>query len=231
MIIVGLSGKARTGKSELTRRLYDAAQAVGWTVKVLPFAGPLKKEAEDSGFGKNTNPEKYRAFCQEHGAKMRAENPDHWVNKWFEQVKSLRAEEENMTNPLLVLVDDCRYQNEIAILNKHSGVVCYVKHGDREIDDPKGEWRQHESELIANILENTPDDDIKKQGYDYVIYNDGDVDKLDNWAATFISKVCIAEDCPCESCTSTIENRQADSAKIDDELRRLLDDIEDNLDD
>lgn len=231
MIVVGLSGKARTGKSHLTRELFSAAEKLGWNVEVMPFAGPLKREAAANGYGKDVNPEKYRAYCQEQGATMRAEDPDHWVKLWFKDIEKLAKYEKEMDNPLLVLVDDCRYKNEIKILNDYGGVVTFVKHGKREIEDPNGKWRKHESEAIANFLETLPDIDIKRAGYDYIIHNDGEADGLAKWAANFINKVCTSEDCPCEACTSTIENRKADPGIIDNELRKLLDQIEDLPDD
>jgi len=226
MIVVGLSGKARTGKSHLTRELYDAAERLGWDVQVCPFAGPLKREAAEKGFGKEENPEGYRNYCQTHGAGMRANDPDHWVKKWFEDIKECRRQEDEGMAPLLVLVDDVRYQNEVNILREHGGTVCFVKHGTRSIEDPTGEWRQHESEAVANELETLDDKMIKDRGYHYVIHNDGEPGELPRWAKEFVNKVCICPDCPCESCNSMIENRNPDPTKIDDELRGLLDDLE-----
>ena len=133
--------------------------------------------------------------------------------------------------PLLVLVDDVRYSNEVEILRKYQGVVAYVKHGDRDIEDPNGEWRQHESEQIANELETLDDQMIKDRGYHYVLHNDKDTDRLPKWAKGFINKVAIMEDCPCEACTSAIEMRTPDPKKIDDELKNLLDDIDEKLGD
>ena len=231
MIVIGLSGKARTGKSLLTRELYSAAESLGWIALVRPFAGPLKAEAAAQGFGKDQDPEKYREYCQRHGAEMREVNPDYWVNKWYDDIKDLKQKELDMKRPLMVLVDDVRYANEVDILRKHGGTVAYVKHGEREIDDPNGEWRQHESEVIANELETLDDRMIKDRGYHYVIHNDGNPDQLPRWAKNFINKVAIVEDCPCESCISSIENRVPDPSKVDNELRKLLDDLEDKLDD
>ena len=231
MIVIGLSGKARTGKSLLTRELYSAAESLGWIALVRPFAGPLKAEAKAMGFGKEEDPEGYRLYCQTHGAGKRKENPDHWVNKWFDELKELKQREADMKRPLLVLVDDVRYANEVEILRKNGGTVAYVKHGDRPIDDPNGEWRQHESEQIANELETLDDKMIKDRGYHYVIHNDGNPDELPKWAKNFINKVAIVEDCPCESCISSIENRVPDPNKVDNELRKLLDDLEDKIND
>jgi len=230
MIVVGLSGKARTGKSHLTRELFTAAEHLGWDVRTCPFAGPLKREAESKGFGKNDNPTGYRKYCQDQGAGKRAEDPDHWVNLWLQDIKDLAVEELKADRPLLVLVDDVRYANEVAILRKYSGTVAYVKHGNREIEDPNGDWRKHESEAIANEIETLDDNMIRDRGYHYVIHNDSGTDGLPKWATNFINKVCVSDDCTCEACTSSIENRDPDSTKIDDELRDLLDDIEGKLD-
>ena len=154
MIIIGLSGKARAGKSKLCRELYNAAEKLGWDVFVKPFAGPLKQYvANDLGYTKDNNPDKYREHCQAIGAEKRKENPDHWVSLWYKDMLDERKDEmRHSMRPALYLVDDVRYNNEIEILksDKVKATLLFVKHGLRDIEDPCGEWRSHESEIISN---------------------------------------------------------------------------------
>ena len=232
MIIIGFSGRARTGKSTLSHELFDAAVHAGWDVVIKPFAGPLKAEAEAKGYGKASNPEGYRNYCQTHGAGMRAKNPNHWVNLWHEDMKKEYEEEmKDAINPVLYLVDDVRYPNEVEILNKMGALSCFVKHGNRTIEDPDGDWRNHESEKLANDFEATDDDLLRsktKYRYDYVVHNDSDLDSIKRWAKKMVQDMANSHPCLCEACNASRENREPDPGKIDKELRDLLDDLEDD---
>lgn len=228
MIILGMSGKARSGKSTLCRALYDAAEKVGWDVVVKPFAGPLKKYVSDVlGYTKETHPDEYREYCQRVGAEERQKNPDHWVNLWMRDMLSEWAEEmTNSERPVLYLVDDVRYPNEIETLRKDdvNAILLFVKHGKRQIEDPTGEWRNHESEKLANANE-TVDDITLKQQYDFVIHNDKSQADIDNWASTFVKFLSDNDPCLCESCVSNFEMREPNIDKLDHELKEFLDDI------
>lgn len=232
MIVLGFSGKARSGKSTLCRALFDEAEKNGWAVIPAPFAGPLKREmAEKHGYDdvhvfKTEKPDTYRYECQHGGAEARAKDPDHWVNKWlaeFEEVVKLEHSEKNETNlPFLLLVDDVRYENELELLNKKGALTFFVKHGEREIEDPDGEWRQHESENLANAYEDT-DNEILKEHYDYVINNGADEKYIEAWAKEMINLISDSNFCKCEACTSVIERRQFDVRKLIDEAMDELD--------
>lgn len=228
MIILGMSGKARTGKSTLCRELYDAAERVGWDVIVKPFAGPLKKHVtEVLGFSKESHPDEYRSYCQSEGAGKRKENPNHWVNLWLEDIKKERKKElRSSSRPVLYLVDDVRYPNEIEILRSSlvNATVIFVKHGSREIEDPNGEWRSHESERLSNENEAKTDEDLK-QLYDFVIHNDKSKEEIKKWASTFVNFLAEPDPCLCESCVANYEMRQPNLSKLDNELKEFLDDI------
>lgn len=230
MLIIGLSGKARAGKSRLCRELYDAAEKLGWDVFVKPFAGPLKKYvSKELGFTKEESPKEYRENCQRIGAEKRQVNKDHWVSLWYKDMIEEHSDEMvNAERPALYLVDDVRYANEIKILksSKVNATLLFVKHQDREIEDPTGEWRSHESEKIANKFEKTEDSVLKnKYKYDFVIYNDKPEDQLEQWALNFITFLSSNDPCLCEACTSNYEMRQPDGDKIDKELKEFLEDM------
>jgi guanylate kinase len=236
MIIIGFSGRARTGKSTLSRYLYDAAHDAGWDVQILPFAGPLKRHViEDMGYAKEKDPVNYRRFCQEIGASKRAENPDHWVNLWYKGLLQAYEAEHNETDrPVLYLVDDVRYPNELKKLNEIGAITCFIKHNDREIEEPDGEWRTHNSEEMANLGERSSTEVLKSLGYDYVVHNDKDEKEIAKWCKRFVQEVMITAEkdlCPCEGCQAARENRPVDNDKVNQELDDLLKDIEKDLED
>ena len=235
MIIVGFAGKARTGKTHVCQTLYDMAHDAGWDVKIKPFAGPLKRHVvEELGFPKATHPEEYRLNCQLVGAAKREANPDHWTDLWLEDMrKEFKDEMDKADRPCLYLVDDVRYANELKLLGKCDAVSIFVKHGDRKIEDPSGEWRKHESEQMANLAESSSNDVLRDIGFDYVLSNDGSSIDLNKWAEIFVQTVLIThkkEACQCEGCLAALENRMPDSKKVDQELDDILKDIADSLD-
>jgi guanylate kinase len=236
MIILGLSGKARAGKSRLSRELFKAAEKQGWEVLVKPFAGPLKHYVSTKlGFTKEDNPLLYRENCQKIGAKKRLEKADHWVDLWYDSILESRLEElSNSTNPVLYLVDDVRYINEMKILKnpKVNATLVFVKHGDRPIEDATGAWREHESEKLANLFETTSNETLKKEyKFDFVIHNDKEESVLEQWANSFLTFLSTNDPCLCESCSSNFEMRAPDIDKIDAELKEFLDDVLEEGDD
>lgn len=236
MIILGLSGKARSGKSTLCRALYSAAEKVGWEVVIKPFAGPLKKHViENLGYSKETHPKEYREYCQSEGATKRQEDPDHWVSLWMEDMlKEWKEEMLTSTLPTLYLVDDVRYTNEIETLKSKqvNATVLFVKHGKRDIEDPNGAWRNHESEKLANENEDK-EDKVLKEVYNFVIHNDKDPEEINRWADLLVRYLSDNSPCLCESCVSNYEMREQDTEKLDAELKEFLDEIlgEDKEDD
>tara|TARA_R100000951_G_scaffold106831_1_gene101665 strand:- start:1525 stop:2250 length:726 start_codon:yes stop_codon:yes gene_type:complete len=231
MIILGLSGKARAGKSTLCQELCNAAEKLGWEVAVKPFAGPLKNHvSKEMGYSKEKYPEKYRENCQAIGAERRKEDPDYWVKLWYkDMVNDYESEMETADVPVLYLVDDVRYPNELTMLSskKVKATLVFVKHKTREIEDPLGDWRNHESEKLANASEEMTSDDLKeKLHYDFVVHNDKSKEDLSTWATSFISYLSDTEPCLCEACTANFEMRSPDPDKIDQELKEFLDDVD-----
>lgn len=234
MIVIGFAGPARAGKTHVTEGLKEQAEAQGWDVHILPFAKPLKDEAQANGFGKEENPEGYRKFCQEEGAARRTENPNYWLDQWYLQLKELTdAEREGGWNPVLVIADDVRYENELAAIRKNNGIVCFLNPGDRVLPEADAEWRTHESEMLANtVLGNMS---MHKGMFDYVVNNDKDSVSLDLWSSFFFSHVINFpgdddQQCKCEGCKASLENREVDPAEIEKQLKDLLDSMEDELD-
>ncbi len=175
MIII--SGMAKVGKTALANLLAKEAFELGFKPTILPFAGTLKEEAASRGFTKEDKPAEYREFCQVHGALKREVDPDYWVKKFEEKLIDLYKEEVSDLQEgcsywqKVVIVDDCRYENELALAQKHKACSLFVSPGNRTLDDMDGEWRNHHSENMARRIEDG--DDELLSDFNFVITNDG----------------------------------------------------------
>ena len=232
MIVIGFAGPGRVGKSSITTPLKNIALAHGWNPSVISFATPIKERAEAMGLSKEKNPEKYRAFCQNLGAKARKKNPKHWIEEWFVSFDKLKELEKESNEPYIVFVDDCRYENELETIRALGGRVYFIHPGDRELVEASFPWRVHESEELANHT--IGDWDKFKDLYDGIIYNDGNLDKLDTWAHTFFELIINhpgdwGDLCQCEVCSSLIQNREADKDIIEAQLEEVLNNFEQML--
>tara|TARA_R110002012_G_scaffold12690_7_gene56128 strand:+ start:51 stop:719 length:669 start_codon:yes stop_codon:yes gene_type:complete len=165
MKTIMFSGKARVGKTHAANLIAELGFAAGLRPVFLPFAKPIKDEAKKAGFTKEDTPNEYRFFCQEMGEAKRKEDPDHWINLWqthfdeylLKETKLLKDDASHWEH--LIIVDDCRYLNEIALCKEMNAHLCFVSHGSRVVEDHYGDWREHESEQWAN--------EVERNGQDY----------------------------------------------------------------
>ena len=188
MNVVGFAGPARVGKSAVTSHLAKVARDAGWRVQIIPFAKPLKYEAERRGFGKEENPDGYRKFCQEYGADKRAEDENYWLNEWRTLVHNEwhRAKEQDC-GPLLIIADDVRYDNEHQEISQNGGNLVFLHPGDRVLEEADAEWRTHESEMMANTL--IGNEDMRKQLFPYTMFNSKDLVEVEAWAKAYFNMV------------------------------------------
>lgn len=162
MQIVALTGQARSGKTHVVQELAKIAFNKGLLPVFVSFAGALKREAAEIGYDKETMPDKYRQYCQARGAEMRINDSDYWVKQTAKEIIAIaQSEKESIENndkhwERVVLIDDVRYVNEIALIAKMDGVFIHVYAGDR-LPDPDGYWRQHESEDLSKAIDDTKD--------------------------------------------------------------------------
>jgi len=183
MQIVALTGQARSGKTYVAQELAKIAFNKGLLPVFVSFAGALKREAAELGYDKDTLPDKYRTYCQDRGAEMRIEDPDYWVKETAKEIVTIaQAEKESIKNndkhwERVVLIDDVRYLNEIALIAKMDGVFIHVYAGSR-LPDPEGEWRQHESESLSKIIDGTKED-LDKREFIFCSNREEDDDKPD----------------------------------------------------
>lgn len=235
MQVVGFAGPARVGKTEITKALAKVARDAGWRVEVIPFAQPLKQEAYARGFGKESDPGGYRTFCQEHGAAMRAEDENYWLSRWQEMVEKQWDNCKEVDGPpLLIIADDVRYDNEHQAVRKGGGNVVFLHPGNRELDEASAPWRTHESEMLANTCIGDPD--LRKELFDFTMFNDQPSDLLPVWAKGFFDMIVNfpgspEQVCECEGCMARLENRKASVETLLQQLEELADSMERDLDD
>ena len=190
MQVIVLGGMARVGKTDIADWIVDQANVSGMHPIRLSFADPLKKQAaEDAGYGtdwrkyKKEKPSEYRKVCQDLGASKRAVDPDYWVNLWKEEV-SKHSQDELTVSPeegwgeTVVIVDDCRYKNEIDAAKYFQSFTMFIYAGSREIPDSDAEWRAHESEELSQRIEGGDEEGC--QYFDWAIVNNGSTSDLED---------------------------------------------------
>jgi len=156
MQLIVIAGQAGVGKTTLAHYIAKHAFELGLVPKIMSFAGPLKEESAAKGFDKETHPKEYREYCQTMGVLKREANPDYWVEKFEDQLEEIASTEIKDLRSgksfweRCVIVDDCRFLNELNVGRKWNARLIFMSYGTREMKDPNGEWRSHESEALAN---------------------------------------------------------------------------------
>ena len=200
---------------------------LGLVPKLLSFADPLKREADRRGYDKESNPLEYREFCQEFGAMRREEDSSYWVDSFEKNLKCILEEEKlelNKSNPYwerCIIVDDCRYHNEVGLGIKYHATMIFTTVGDRELPEAEAEWRTHHSESMVNEI--TEGDKEQSEWFDYHLLNDGDIKALG-------VKARVMAPIWCGVAASGISTNLEDSIKCDpEELEDMLSELLDVL--
>ena len=229
-----ISGQARVGKTTLAKWLSEYAYNNGYTPVMVPFAAALKDEAEKRGYSKDTNAAEYRAFCQTLGSEMRKEDEDYWVKRFREKVKNLyEAEQASLRedpetwHEKVVIVDDCRYVNEIAAARDLRALTIFVSPGSRELIDHHADWRKHESEALANEVDNGNKD--YRDMFHYMMRNDTTerafkekcADKFEEWFHVTAESM-LESMCDCELCVSSREDRDPDADTVIKQIMEMI---------
>jgi molybdopterin-guanine dinucleotide biosynthesis protein len=186
MRIIQISGRGRVGKTTLAHLIAQESFKKGFIPVVLPFAKAIKDTAASMGFTKEVDSSQYRKFCQELGASKRAENEDYWVTQTFAQiqdymVKELDNKKQNKTHwEYVIIQDDVRYMNELALGRDLVATQLFLDADSRKLEENNAEWRNHESEILANkteeSLSQTKSDYIDL--FDFVISNGSSLNDL-----------------------------------------------------
>lgn len=211
MITIVLVGKARVGKTTAAEHIMaQAKKHFDCKPVIVPFAKAIKDAAAAAGFTKDKNPEEYRAYCQSVGESKRAEDPDHWIKMFEEEWRTYAVKDEQLMNDpaklwkeRVVIVDDCRYLNELNLAKRLGAKIVFIASDNRKLEANDAEWRKHESEELSNQL----DVDMKDhaQYFDFVIKNGGSLEdfitKLNERTALLLDAVGeIYVDCDCVAC-------------------------------
>jgi len=182
-MLIGLSGKARSGKDTLGDYLVNILASKDEQYTLMAYADELKrkvaedfnlsneqlygdlKEAPDNRYGKesgrfSSNPVEAfwspREILQFMGTDVyRAIDDNFWVRKLFDKIDKM-----NYSN---VIVTDLRLPNEVEAINDRDGIhIRVIRPGDNKING-----QQHISETAL--------DDTKA---DIVVYNEGTLEDL-----------------------------------------------------
>ena len=183
MITILLSGQARVGKTTAAEFIADYAKKNDFKPVILPFAKSIKDEAAAAGLSKDTDPHGYRKYCQEIGEGKRKNDPDYWLNLFKKEwnkfaVKDAKDSQDDnkLWKETVVIVDDCRYLNELNFGRTSGAITVFLSRGKRDLFEQTGEWRNHESEDMANRTELGDKDYV--QMFDWIVKNEGSVEDL-----------------------------------------------------
>lgn len=230
MHIIMIAGKAGVGKTTLAKIIAAEVFDRGLIPVMQSFAKPIKDEAYEKGYTKEEYPEKYREYCQKMGAQMREMDPDYWVKLMaVEFEKEIDTEKRALDEgkkfwERCVIIDDCRYTNELNIGSEYGGVALFLSSGERSLENHS--WREHESESLANDIEVNKSDYLNS--FDCMLLNDGDVDDLHQKVCDLLPMWCNLkalkkDECQCVKCKTHRDNTSAELGEILENLLDLLD--------
>jgi hypothetical protein len=168
MILIGISGKKRTGKNtvaslikSITNQTFEEF-ALAQDLK-LELATLLKIKVSDI----ETSKELYRPLLQALGCFRREFNgQDYWVNKCFRRIYHSNAD--------VRVITDIRFENEVKATQASGGLVVRVSRDIGLVDT-------HESETALDGY----------KGFDHVILNTGSLEHLLGDVKDFSKKIGI----------------------------------------
>lgn len=164
-MIIGLAGAKGAGKSTIAHHLVlGVEQALAYKAQRANFAGPLKeacaklyaldhdqlygdrKEEVDPRWGLSA-----RQILQRVGSQMR---DDHGEDFWVQHMRGLIERETAhdiegyyRTLGTCIIIDDVRYENEVAMIRELGGSIHGIERPEIKADDD-----DHESEQLAKNL-------------------------------------------------------------------------------
>jgi len=194
MQLIIIAGQAGVGKTTLAHIIAAEVFGLGLVPKLLSFAGPLKAMADEKGYSKDDNPKEYRKFCQSYGAAKRAVNDNYWIEELNKDIKKASEEEakamasSNKYWERCVIIDDCRYPNEVEYGLNNKGTLIFLSSGNRKIVDPKERWRNHHSEDMAKLIDNGAKEFRKL--FNCLIKNQGTIENLREKVHSFVPLWC-----------------------------------------
>ena len=238
-----LGGKGGVGKTTLAKHLAEYAFERGLRPRIVSFADVIKRESEKAGYSKEEFPDEYRKFCQDVGTKHRKKDPDYFVKKFHESFISMWSEEKEFLTrgnkfwEYLVIVDDCRFLNEVAYGRHHNATQIFLSSGDRELHDNDGAWRKDFSEVMSTRIDNGDKD--YGELFSWIILNDKTwkdfTEKIEEYLPMWCgldADTCNKIYCDCEFCTNNKEEMVLDDVlkAIYEQMIEYLDNIIEDID-
>ncbi len=163
MKIIAFAGLGQAGKTTACAASATAVFNKDFHPVLENFAWPLKQAAGIMGFIKGGEFDHlYREFCQWAGSMAREADVDWFVNLMAARLDviaqeeadrmTVAAEEGRIWREAVVLIDDVRYANELALVSKYRGKNVFVS-SERRLPDLAADWRKHSSEDLARAYE------------------------------------------------------------------------------
>jgi len=174
------------------------------------FAKPIKDEAIAKGYIKEKHPVKYRKFCQAKGSLLRKDDHDYWVKQMRERIHAIKKEEIKALDKgakfweRVVIVDDCRYVNELGLGMEQNATLLFLSQGKKVIKN--NQWRKHESEALARDIDNNKQSNYRSI-FTHILNNDGTLEELKSKVCEFVPIWCGLKtgnhvECQCKACTA-----------------------------
>lgn len=121
-LLVGLSGKLRSGKTHIAKQL---CRRYGFAP--LSFATALKEDIVEMGFDSEDvytrKPPHIRKLLQVYGQARRAQDPGYWISRLDASRQAL-----DLFSPGTVhVIDDVRFPNELDYIHDEGGIVLRLE--------------------------------------------------------------------------------------------------------
>ena len=183
LLIVGLSGKAESGKDTFAKYATDVVNSCAkyWglkriLVKRVGFADALKEEASLHYNWNGVKDEKGRSLLQELGQKRRAEDENYWVKKVFSNMQdemfSFYKENPKHIHGV-IFITDLRFKNEKEFLSKTKEFSELF--GETKFVSVRIERSGHSNRLTAEQRNNISECDLDDEVFDYIVENNGEL--------------------------------------------------------
>jgi hypothetical protein len=180
-LIIGISGKARSGKDTFGNALKIASHKYGLNVELHSFARKLKDIAKDNfgltdeqlnGLEKESHIERWnctpRVIMQKLGEGYRNIYPNYWVDSVLDKY--------NPDSGIIMVITDCRFKNEFIGIQYKGGLVV----------------RMERDESLRGVVSNPnhpSETDLDRSSFERVIDNNGTLDELYRKAVELLGDV------------------------------------------
>lgn len=168
-IVIGLAGRAGSGKSTAAKILVGIASGIGRHVLVIPFAGPLKRMAINLGWNGDKD-DRGRRLLQDLGQTARAYDQDAWVKMWRQNVPP--------GDNTFILADDVRFDNEAQEILSMSGRILEITGRAMKLSDA----------AAADVSERG----INRSLISHTIDNSGTVGELDSQLRRVFQEILVS---------------------------------------